>query len=108
MGIIGKLDKDAKVLVVTKNGFGKLTPIKDYRLQNRAGSGIKTAKIQEKNGPIIAAMVVRDEEELIAASKSGQTIRVELLSLPTQARATQGVRVMKLGENDFLVAATAA
>jgi len=111
MGVISRRakaegDKEQKALVVTKNGFGKLTSIKDYRLQNRGGTGIKTAKVQEKSGPIIAAIIVRNEEELIAASEKGQAIRVPLASLPTQGRATQGVRVMKLDAADSIIAAT--
>jgi len=109
MGIIGKQKegKPLKALVVTKHGFGKLTPVSDYRLQRRGGTGIKTANVNEKNGPVIAATVIDDEEELIAASEKGQTIRLPLGSLPTQGRATQGVRIMKLSGGDSLVAATA-
>lgn len=106
MAVVHPKEKEAKVLVVTAQGFGKLTPIAEYRLQHRGGTGIKTAKIEAKNGPIISSRLVRNETELIAVSKSGQTIRVPLTSLRTQGRATRGVRVMKLQPGDALVSTT--
>lgn len=111
MGVVSKnaelrSKNEEKVLVVAANGFGKLTPVKQYRLQKRGGSGIKTAKVSPKTGKLIAAMVIRGEEELIAASEKGQTIRLPLASIPTLSRATQGVRVMKLDTGDALVAVT--
>jgi DNA gyrase subunit A len=94
--------KSANLLVVMRNGYGKQTPVKEYRLQKRGGVGIKTAKLTDKTGKIVGALVVRGETELIAASVGGQTIRVALDSIRVLGRATQGVRIMKLEEGDAL------
>jgi len=93
-------DNKAKIVVITEHGYGKVSDIKDYRKQKRSGSGIKTLKITPKNGNLIALMLWTEEEELLAMSKNGQTIRVSLASLPVLNRLTQGVRVMKLDDND--------
>jgi DNA gyrase subunit A len=112
MGVIAQGEKqsgpkaDSKVLVVTEKGFGKLTPIKAYRLQRRGGVGIKTARISDKGGVIVAARIIAGEEELISVSKKGQTIRMPLSAIPTQGRATQGVRIMKLAAGDTVAAIT--
>lgn len=92
----------ANLLVVMKNGYGKQTPVKEYRLQRRGGVGIKTAHVTAKTGQIVGALVVTDETELIAASVAGQTIRVPLDSIRVLGRATQGVRIMRLEEGDAL------
>jgi DNA gyrase subunit A len=94
--------KSVNLLVVTKNGFGKQTALKNYRLQRRGGVGIKTAKITSKTGPLVGALVRRDEKELVAASVKGQTIRVALDSIPILSRATQGVKIMKLEDGDSI------
>jgi DNA gyrase subunit A len=96
------------LLVVTDQGYGKRTPIKEYKIQKRAGSGIKTANITTKTGSVIAAWVVNDTmSEMIIASRKGQVIRTELSQVPKLGRATQGVRVMKLRPGDAIAAFTA-
>jgi DNA gyrase subunit A len=90
----------AKIVVITEHGYGKVSDIKDYRKQKRSGSGIKTLKITPKNGNLISLMLWTDQEELLAMSKSGQTIKVPLNNLPILNRLTQGVRVMKLDDGD--------
>jgi DNA gyrase subunit A len=99
---MGTVDKDMRLLVVTRNGYGKQTPIGEYRLQKRGGKGIKTANITSKTGPIAGALAVRDEEELLALSARGQSIRTALDSIRILKRATQGVRIMKLQEGDSI------
>jgi len=106
MDIIGKEkeEKDQQVLVVTENGFGKKTDLKNYKQQNRGGSGIKTAKLTEKTGNIVVSYVLRSEQEdLIAISKKGQVIKTKLKSIATLGRATQGVRIMKMNSGDKVV-----
>ncbi|PIR88937.1 MAG: DNA gyrase subunit A [Candidatus Harrisonbacteria bacterium CG10_big_fil_rev_8_21_14_0_10_40_38] len=98
-----KKNKDTKLLVVMSNGFGKQTPLSEYRLQSRGGSGIKTANITTKTGPLMTAHVISDEEEIIAISAKGQTIRTKLSDVRTASRATQGVKVMTLRPGDRLV-----
>ncbi|MFA6463843.1 MAG: DNA gyrase subunit A [Candidatus Paceibacterota bacterium] len=101
--IIKKDAKDAKIFVVSSNGFGKKTSIKEYKTQGRGGSGMKTVKVTEKTGSLISAKVVTDElEEAVAISKKSQVIRCSLEEIPTLGRDTQGVRIMRLREGDSL------
>ena len=98
---------EAELLAVTENGFGKKTALKEYRVQKRGGSGIKTAKITPKTGSLVAAKVIGGEcTELIAISKKGQVIRTPLNNISTLSRATQGVRIMKLAPQDALASIT--
>ncbi len=92
-----------EVLVITEHGLGKKTPIKDYKVQKRSGSGIKTVKISEKTGKIVSMCILDasdEEKDLLLISKQGQTIRTPLKTISTLGRATQGVRVMKLSGDD--------
>ncbi len=100
-------EKDLFFLTMGKKGFGKKTNVKNYRLQRRGGSGIKTAKITEKTGPLIIAKVINPEfEELIAISQKGQVIRTSLGQIPVLGRQTQGVRIMKLKTGDSIASLT--
>ncbi len=95
--------KNAELLIMTANGFGKKTKISEYKIQKRGGSGIKTVKVTEKTGKLMVARVVTVEnEELLAVSKESQVIRTEVESIPTLGRDTQGVRIMKLRDGDSL------
>ncbi len=102
---IAKKDlKDIQLLVITKNGYGKKTPLKEYKVQKRGGSGIKTAKITPKTGELMSSKLVTDvEEEIISISKKGQVIRIDIEEIPTLGRQTQGVRIMKLRDGDSIV-----
>ncbi|MEJ7448224.1 DNA gyrase C-terminal beta-propeller domain-containing protein, partial [Staphylococcus epidermidis] len=81
-----------EVLVVTENGYGKRTPVSEYRLSNRGGKGIKTAKITERNGNIVCITTVNGEEDLMIVTNSGVIIRLEVEDISQNGRATQGVR----------------
>ena len=81
-------------------------PVKEYKTQKRGGSGIKTAKVTAKTGKLIVAKVVGDESEIMAVSQKGQVIRVELKSIPTSGRQTQGVSIMKLHPGDSIASIT--
>ncbi|MBP7006929.1 MAG: DNA gyrase subunit A [Candidatus Pacebacteria bacterium] len=95
--------KDGFFLTMTANGFGKKTALKEYKTQNRGGTGIKTAKITSKTGKLIVAKVLGGvEEELIAMSKKGQVIRTPLKDISSFGRQTQGVTVMRLRAGDFI------
>ncbi|MFA6324940.1 MAG: DNA gyrase subunit A [Candidatus Paceibacterota bacterium] len=88
-------------LTMSANGFGKKTSLKEYKVQKRGGSGIKTAKITTKTGKLIVAKVVTgEEEELIAMSKKGQVIRTALKDVSSLGRQTQGVTIMRLRSGD--------
>lgn len=94
------------LLVATEQGYGKRTDLKEYRLQTRGRAGIKTAKITEKTGNLVALKVLSNEEDLIIISQKGQVIRTEIKSVPVLSRATQGVKIMKLEKGDKVASAT--
>jgi len=96
-------DKNLKLLVVMGNGFGKQTPLSQYKVQGRGGSGIKTAKITSKTGQLISAHLIDEQEELIALSAKGQVIKTGLASVRVASRATQGVKIMTLNPGDKLM-----
>ncbi len=104
--VIRKDMKDCEILVVMEHGYGKTTPAKEYKVQNRSGSGIKTAKITTKTGEIVGATIIMSEDraegELIVMSKKGQVIKLPLKDVPSLGRDTQGVRVMKMREGDSI------
>jgi DNA gyrase subunit A len=94
------------MLVMGENGIGKKTPISEYKVQKRGGSGIKTAKITTKTGKLMVGKIVQDDMELVAMSKKGQVIRVDLNTIPVSGRQTQGVTIMKLRAGDTLASVT--
>ncbi len=99
--IIQKECKDFELLVVSSNGFGKKTDLKEYKIQKRGGSGIKTIKLNAKVGKLISSKVIIDDSgEIVAISKKGQVIRIGLPEVPTLGRQTQGVKLMKLRTGD--------
>jgi DNA gyrase subunit A len=100
-GVVTKDSNNPRLFTFSSRGYGKQTAMKEYKVQNRGGSGIKTASITSKNGDLVAGKVVTDDvEEVVAISKNGQVIRVALDEIPKLGRQTQGVRVMKLRESD--------
>ncbi len=101
--VVKKDSKKPALLVVMKNGYGKKTDLDEYKIQKRAGSGIKTAQVTAKTGDVIAAKVVTEgEAELVAMSKKSQVIRVDIAEIPSLGRQTQGVRIMKMREGDAI------
>ena len=96
----------AEILIITENGFGKTTPAKEYKVQKRGGSGIKTAKVTSKTGNVVNGSVLSGEDlelgEFVVMSKKGQVIRLPVKDVPSHGRQTQGVRVMKLREGDAI------
>lgn len=93
---------DASLLVVMANGFGKQTPLKEYKVQNRGGSGIRTANVTPKTGALITAQIIDGQTEILAISAKGQIIRTELSSVRRTGRSAQGVRIMDLKSGDRL------
>lgn len=92
--------KKPTLLVVMSNGYGKRTPISQYKTQGRGGLGVKAAKITKKTGGIIAAKLIDEETELLAISAKGQIIRTPIESIRIAGRNTQGVRIMSLKSGD--------
>jgi DNA gyrase subunit A len=99
MGIVPAGGSDAdELLVIMENGYGKRTAIEEYKVQNRGGSGIKTAKVTEKTGKIISAFMTGEHDvdhDIVIMSEQGQVIRLPLKSVNSLGRATQGVRLMR-------------
>ncbi len=99
--VVSKEAKNASLLIMSSNGYGKRTDIEEYKIQNRGGSGIKTSKVTPKTGDIISGFIVTDDvEELVAMSQKSQVIRTDVKEIPLLGRSTQGVRIMKLREGD--------
>jgi len=108
MSSVFKGQKGNQVLIITENGFGKKTDLKQYKIQKRGGSGIKTAKVTSKTGRLASAHMANiddNEEDLIITSEKGQIIRIPLRSIPVLGRATQGVRIMRPQAGDKVAAA---
>ncbi len=103
---VTKKEESLALLTLGANGIGKKTNIKEYKTQKRGGSGIKTAKINKKTGKLIVSKLVGEESEIIAVSQRGQVIRVDLKSIPTSRRQTQGVTIMKLRAGDSIASIT--
>ena len=95
--------KEAKFLVVMTNGYAKQTSLKEYKLQRRGGQGILTAKVTVKTGAVVSAHVIIEQTELLALSAKGLVLRTGLKSVRSAGRATQGVRIMKLGAGDKII-----
>jgi DNA gyrase subunit A len=97
---------DREILIVTENGFGKTTPAKEYKIQKRGGSGIKTVKVTAKTGPVVRGIIITGEErvegELVIMSKKGQVIKLPLKQVPALKRDTQRVKVMKMRAGDSI------
>ena len=92
------------VLTVTEHGFGKRTRLDEYPLQNRGGKGVITIKTNERNGQVVGALVVEDEDEVMLVSETGNIIRIKVGNINVIGRNTQGVKLINLAEGERLVA----
>ena len=104
VGMVIIVDGSKDVLVVSANGYGKRSAVEDYRITNRGGKGVKTLSITDKTGDLVAILGVTDEDDLMVINKSGITIRTGADELRTMGRATQGVRLINLRNNDSIAA----
>jgi DNA gyrase subunit A len=98
------IKRDASLLVVTENGFGKRTPISDYRVTNRGGKGVINVKTNERNGKVVALKEVLEDDELMLITEKGMIIRQSVKSIKEIGRNTQGVKLIRLDEGDRVVA----
>ncbi|MDO5441790.1 MAG: DNA gyrase C-terminal beta-propeller domain-containing protein, partial [Bacillota bacterium] len=98
-------EKKEQLLVVTKKGFGKRTPVKEYKVQARGGKGLLTYDKSkfDKTGELIGAMVVKDTDDVFLINSEGIIIRINAGEVSKLGRTTQGVRIMKTGENEEIV-----
>jgi DNA gyrase subunit A len=104
IGMITVDDQESDILVVSENGYGKRSSIEDYRITNRGGKGVKTISISEKTGELVAIKNVTDNDDLMIINKSGVAIRMAVEDLRVMGRATQGVRLIKVREEDSIAA----
>ncbi|MCG8322051.1 MAG: DNA gyrase subunit A [Cytophagales bacterium] len=100
VGMVCVSREDANLLVVSEKGYGKRSSIDEYRITKRGGKGVKTLNITEKTGNLVAIKEVVDSDDLMIINKSGITIRLEVSNLRVMGRATQGVRLIRLNDND--------
>ncbi len=104
MVCVNKEDTQRTVLVVSEKGYGKRTPIDEYRITNRGGKGVKTINVTEKTGSLVGILDVSGTEDLVITCKSGITIRTSIADIREAGRATQGVKLIRLDENDEIAA----
>jgi len=97
---------DRTVLVVSEKGYGKRTPVDEYRITNRGGKGVKTISVTEKTGRLVGLLDVSEKEDLMITCKSGVTIRMKVADISSQGRATQGVKLIRIDEGDQIAAIT--
>lgn len=102
VGMVCVAREDANLLVVSENGYGKRSPIDDYRITKRGGKGVKTINITEKTGNLVAIKEVIDTDDLMIINKSGITIRLSVDTLRVMGRATQGVKLIRLNDGDTI------
>ncbi|WP_457611187.1 DNA gyrase subunit A [Lutibacter sp.] len=104
IGMIAVNDQESNILVVSENGYGKRSSLEDYRITNRGGKGVKTINVTEKTGNLVAIKNVTDEDDLMIINKSGITIRMAVADLRVMGRATQGVKLINIKNNDSIAA----
>jgi DNA gyrase subunit A len=102
IGMITVENKEKDILVVAEKGYGKRSDIDGYRITNRGGKGVKTINITEKTGPLIALKDVTDKHDLMIITQFGNILRSPVSALRVMGRATQGVRLINLRENDII------
>src|ERR1700756_830476 len=104
IGMVCISDPNANVLVVSEKGYGKRSDIEEYRITNRGGKGVKTINITDKTGNLVAIKSVTDANDLMIITKGGITIRMRVSALRVMGRATQGVRLINIGDEDGIAA----
>jgi len=106
IGMVSVNDMNSEILVVSEKGYGKRSSLEDYRITNRGGKGVKTLNITDKTGRLVSINNVTDADDLMIINKSGLTIRMEVSDLRVMGRATQGVRLINIKDNDSIAAVT--
>lgn len=102
VGMVCLARENADLLVVSEKGYGKRSAVEDYRITRRGGKGVKTINVTEKTGKLVAIKSVVDQDDLMIINKSGISIRISVAELRVMGRATQGVRLIKLNEDDAI------
>jgi DNA gyrase subunit A len=104
IGMLSVNDMNSDILVVSEKGYGKRSSLEDYRITNRGGKGVKTINVTEKTGNLVAIKNVSDEDDLMIINKSGITIRMAVSDLRVMGRATQGVKLINIKNDDSIAA----
>jgi DNA gyrase subunit A len=104
MVCVNRDDTSRNILVVSEKGFGKRTPIDEYRITNRGGKGVKTINVTDKTGGLVGILDVTGKEDLVITCKSGITIRTSVADIREAGRATQGVKLIRIDEGDEIAA----
>ena len=100
------VEKEGLILSISEHGFGKRTPLEDYRLTHRGGKGVINMKTTGKTGKVVAILSVKEESDLMIVSKDGKIIRIEAGEIRQAGRSTQGVRLVRMGDDDQVAAAS--
>ena len=106
IGMVCVSDEESNIMVVSEKGYGKRSPVGDYRITNRGGKGVKTINVTEKTGELIAILNVNDDNDLMIVNKTGIMIRLKVEDLRVMGRATQGVRLINLKGKDEIASVT--
>lgn len=96
------IKSSSRILTVTASGYGKCTPVEEYRVQSRAGKGLKLMKVTQKTGPVTGARQVTDEDDVMLITKNGKTIRISVKEISVLGRDTQGVRLMNTSGDEIM------
>jgi len=99
-------ERESSLLTVTENGYGKRSKVEEYRLIRRGGKGVKNIKTSERNGRVVGIKSVKEDDEIMVITRKGKLIRSSVKGISLVGRNTQGVRIMKLDENDRVIALT--
>src|SRR5262250_3347946 len=99
------VEKEGLILSISEHGFGKRTPLEDYRLTARSGKGVINMKTTDKTGPVVAVLSVKEESDLMIITKDGKIIRIESSEIRQAGRSTQGVRLVRMEDGDRVAAA---
>jgi len=100
------VDEEGSLLTITENGFGKRTPIEEYRKTHRGSKGVRTIVTNKRNGRVIFVSQVSEDDEILLTSKQGMNVRIPVRDIREQGRNTMGVRIMRLNEGDKVVSVT--
>jgi DNA gyrase subunit A len=102
--VVVRADAEGDVLTLCENGYGKRTPVSEYRTQSRAGLGLITIKVTDRNGPVVGNVLVAQGDQIIVVTSKGKVIRTPVDGISVLGRNTQGVRIIRMGEAERVVA----
>ena len=99
--------EETEVLTVSENGFGKRTQVSEYREQGRGGKGVINLKVTDKTGPVVGSRIVYPDQDLVLISTEGKVIRMDMDAISVVGRNTQGVRLMRMNDQEKIAALAA-